>query len=169
MVSFCRRLSANRSQLFPQPYYGITCFPRNRCAIRSQRNSNKESPVIFNGQILIVVVTIVSFLGLYYVSDRLIHRAEKKSVSNISTSYVSSEKHLRALVRTTQQQEQLIKPIAISLMIAIGIGLHNFGEGLAISTAVLLGQVAFSLVPDSWILLYIILRKDCCGFTNGKK
>ena len=34
--------------------------------------------------------------------------------------------------------------MAISLMISIGIGLHNLGEGLAIGAAVLLGQVAFS-------------------------
>ena len=29
-------------------------------------------------------------------------------------------------------------------MIAIGIGLHNFGEGLAIGAAVLLGEIALS-------------------------
>ncbi|MGI0001068.1 MAG: ZIP family metal transporter, partial [Nitrososphaeraceae archaeon] len=32
----------------------------------------------------------------------------------------------------------------ISMMIAIGIGLHNFGEGLAIGAAMLLGEVALS-------------------------
>lgn len=30
------------------------------------------------------------------------------------------------------------------MMIAIGIGLHNFGEGLAISASMLLGEVALS-------------------------
>jgi zinc transporter, ZIP family len=34
--------------------------------------------------------------------------------------------------------------LSISLMISIGIGLHNFGEGLAIGAAVLLGEVALS-------------------------
>ena len=36
------------------------------------------------------------------------------------------------------------KPLAISLMIAIGIGFHNFGEGLAVGAAIALGQVALS-------------------------
>jgi zinc transporter ZupT len=40
--------------------------------------------------------------------------------------------------------QELVKPLAISLMIAIGIGLHNFGEGLAIGAAVLLGEIALS-------------------------
>ncbi|MGD9673212.1 MAG: ZIP family metal transporter [Candidatus Nitrosocosmicus sp.] len=41
-------------------------------------------------------------------------------------------------------QQRIMKPLLISLMIAIGIGLHNFGEGLAIGAAVLLGEVALS-------------------------
>ncbi|MGI0081912.1 MAG: ZIP family metal transporter, partial [Nitrosopumilaceae archaeon] len=36
------------------------------------------------------------------------------------------------------------KPIAIALMISIGIGLHNLGEGLAIGAAIGLGEIALS-------------------------
>jgi zinc transporter, ZIP family len=43
-----------------------------------------------------------------------------------------------------QRYQQLLKPLTISMMIAIGIGLHNFGEGLAIGAAMLLGEVALS-------------------------
>jgi ZIP family zinc transporter len=43
-----------------------------------------------------------------------------------------------------QRYQQLLKPLTISMMIAIGIGLHNFGEGLAIGAAILLGEVALS-------------------------
>jgi zinc transporter ZupT len=36
------------------------------------------------------------------------------------------------------------KPVALGLMISIGIGLHNLGEGLAIGAAIALGQIALS-------------------------
>ena len=41
-------------------------------------------------------------------------------------------------------RREIIKPLTLSLMVAIGIGLHNFGEGLAIGAAVLLGKIALS-------------------------
>ncbi|MGA7368327.1 MAG: ZIP family metal transporter [Nitrososphaeraceae archaeon] len=43
-----------------------------------------------------------------------------------------------------QKYQQFLKPLTNSMMIAIGIGLHNFGEGLAISASMLLGEVALS-------------------------
>lgn len=43
-----------------------------------------------------------------------------------------------------QRYQQLLKPLTISMMIAIGIGWHNFGEGLAIGATMLLGEVALS-------------------------
>ncbi|MDP9016586.1 MAG: ZIP family metal transporter [Thermoproteota archaeon] len=48
------------------------------------------------------------------------------------------------LLSTTSEKKYMAKSVAISLMISIGIGLHNLGEGLAIGAAVLLGEVALS-------------------------
>ena len=70
----------------------------------------------FNGQLLVATVVVISFLGLYYSSEKLISR----TTSNLT------------------------KPVTIGLMIAIGIGLHNLGEGLAIGAAVGLGEIALS-------------------------
>ncbi len=71
----------------------------------------------FNGALLIATTIVLSFLGLYYTSEKLTRNSDSLRIS---------------------------KPVAIGLMIAIGIGLHNFGEGLAIGAAVGLGSIAFS-------------------------
>jgi zinc transporter ZupT len=71
----------------------------------------------FNGALLIATTIVLSFLGLYYTSEKLTGKADYLKIS---------------------------KPVAIALMISIGIGLHNFGEGLAIGAAVGLGSIAFS-------------------------
>ena len=84
-------------------------------AIELSREGLSES---FNGVMLLSTVVMLSFLGLYYAGEKL-----------TGGSGVAS---------------RLARPLAISLMISVGIGLHNFGEGLAVGAAVGMGSVAFS-------------------------
>jgi zinc transporter ZupT len=103
----------------------------------------------FNGQVLIAMITIITFLVLLYTSEKLVERAKMKSDANSSKSNLvtyssSSSSSMTKDLQKQQQQQQLAKPFAIAMMIAIGIGLHNFGEGLAIGAAVLLGEIALS-------------------------
>lgn len=134
---FIRRLNTNKYNFFLSLTAGLLVFLGIDAVLESNEIISENIAAIFNGQVLIVMVVIVSFLVLLYTSETLTQRAAKKSVSaNYSTSSLSSS------ASTTTQQQELIKPLAISLMIAIGIGLHNFGEGLAISAAVLLGKAA---------------------------
>lgn len=137
---FIRRLNTNKYNFFLSLTAGLLVFLGIDAVLESNEIISENVAAIFNGQVLIVMVVIVSFLVLLYASETLTQRAAKKSVSaNYSTSSLSS-----SASTTSQQQQKLIKPLAISLMIAIGIGLHNFGEGLAISAAVLLGKAALS-------------------------
>lgn len=137
---FIRRLNTNKYNFFLSLTAGLLVFLGIDAVLESNEIISENVAAIFNGQVLIVMVVIVSFLVLLYASETLTQRAAKKSVSaNYSTSSLSS-----SASTTSQQQQELIKPLAISLMIAIGIGLHNFGEGLAISAAVLLGKAALS-------------------------
>jgi len=134
---FIRRLNTNKYNFFLSLTAGLLVFLGIDAVLESNEIISENIAAIFNGQLLIVMVVIVSFLVLLYTSETLTQRAAKKSVSaNYSASSLSSS------ASTTTQQQELIKPLAISLMIAIGIGLHNFGEGLAISAAVLLGKAA---------------------------
>ena len=79
--------------------------------------SNENLSSSINSPLLISTTTILSFLGLYYASEKLTKKTGSLKIS---------------------------KPIAIGLMISIGIGLHNFGEGLAIGASIGLGSIAFS-------------------------
>jgi ZIP family zinc transporter len=134
---FIRRLNTNKYNFFLSLTAGLLVFLGIDAVLESNEIVSENVAAIFNGQVLIVMVVIVSFLVLLYASETLTQRAAKKTVSaNYSTSSLSSS------ASTTSQQQELIKPLAMSLMIAIGIGLHNFGEGLAISAAVLLGKAA---------------------------
>jgi len=134
---FLRRLSANKYNFFLSLTAGLLVFLGIDALIESNEIAQENIAGAFNGQMLIAMVTILSFLALLYASEKLIERAAAKKSTGLSAQ--SSN-----LAGSTTIQQQLVRPFAIALMIAIGIGLHNLGEGLAIGAAVLLGEVALS-------------------------
>jgi zinc transporter ZupT len=138
---FIRRLSANKYNFFLSLTAGLLVFLGLDALTESNEVAQENLAGAFNGQMLIAMVTILSFLALLYASEKLVERVTRKS-SGLSLS--SPQSNPSPSDSTTTIQQQLARPFAIALMIAIGIGLHNLGEGLAIGAAVLLGEVALS-------------------------
>ena len=152
---FIKRLGMNKYKFFLSLTAGLLVFLGIDALIESNGIVAENIAGAFNGQVLIVMITIITFLVLLYTSEKLVERAKTKSDANMSKSnlvtYHSSSSSSSSSTtkdpqkqQQQQQQQQLAKPFAIAMMIAIGIGLHNFGEGLAIGAAVLLGEVALS-------------------------
>jgi zinc transporter, ZIP family len=146
---FIKRLSMNKYKFFLSLTAGLLVFLGIDALVESNEIVQENIAGAFNGQVLIVMITIISFLVLLYVSEKLVERAKMKSDTNISksrllSSFTKDPQKQKQQQQQHEQQQQLAKPFAIAMMIAIGIGLHNFGEGLAIGAAVLLGEVALS-------------------------
>ena len=116
-LPFIRKISKRKYHFFLALTAGLLLFLGIDAIEEAIEVSNENLSDSFNGILLVVTVTVLSFLGLYYAGQKLIDNA---------------------------QLSRLSKPLAIALMIAIGLGLHNFGEGLAIGAAVGLGSIAFS-------------------------
>lgn len=115
---FIKRLSQNKYNFFLSLTAGLLIFLGIDALIEANEISVENVAGIFKGQLLIAATAIVSFLALMYVSGRLVDDAGKK--------------------HTIQ------KSFAIALMVSIGIGLHNLGEGLAIGGAMVVGSMALS-------------------------
>lgn len=165
---FIRRLSPNKYNFFLSLTAGLLVFLGIDALLESNEIAVDNLAPAFNAQILIIMVAIVTLVTLLYVSQRLIQRASKRSKPDVDIEYKkgyssNSEPDLgtRDMKSTSMsfQQQLLIRPIAISMMISIGIGLHNFGEGLAIGAAVLLGEVALS----SFLILGFTLHNTTEG------
>jgi zinc transporter ZupT len=147
---FIKRLGMNKYKFFLSLTAGLLVFLGIDALVESNGIVAENIAGAFNGQVLIVMITIITFLVLLYTSEKLVERAKMKFDDNTSKSHLvtysssSSSTTKSPSKQQQQQQQQLAKPFAIAMMIAIGIGLHNFGEGLAIGAAVLLGEVALS-------------------------
>src|SRR5215217_1218654 len=147
---FIKSMSRNKYNFVLSLTAGLLVFLGIDALIESNEIAIVNVSPIFNSQMLVVIVTTISFIALLYASEKLTQRAINKSLSSTEMTHSSytdstatSSTQIKSNVNQRQMQE-LVKPLAISLMIAIGIGLHNFGEGLAIGAAVLLGEIALS-------------------------
>lgn len=179
---FMRKITKNQYNFFLSMTAGLLVFLGIDAILEGNEVAANNLAKVFNGQILVPVIVISTFLGLYFMSEFFVKRAEYKSSlasANASPSKNTTKRTLEktknsysertaanlAISSSTQYQtkasnnenkskdsqtiqqtenKEIIKPLAISLMVAIGIGLHNFGEGLAIGAAVLLGEIALS-------------------------
>jgi zinc transporter, ZIP family len=149
---FIKRLSRSKYTFFLALTAGLLVFLGIDAIVEGNKIATENVAGVFNGQMLIAMVTIVSFLALLYVSEKLVERAnamEKKKKEKSETALVQQQLQPSSVssmssYSASAKQQQFSKPFAIALMISIGIGLHNLGEGLAIGAAVLLGKVALS-------------------------
>ncbi|MCV0393188.1 MAG: divalent cation transporter [Nitrosopumilus sp.] len=116
-LPFIKKISKQKYHFFLALTAGLLLFLAIDSVEEAIEVSAESLAPSFNGSLLIATVTVLSFLALYYSGDKIVKKADSSKLS---------------------------KPVAIALMISIGIGLHNFGEGLAIGASVGLGSIAFT-------------------------
>ena len=132
-LPFIKRISMVKYNFFLAITVGLLLFLGIDAIEEAFEVSSKFLAASFNGILLVVTVVILSFLGLYYSGNKLVNKANASPYA---------------------------KPVALGLMIAIGIGLHNFGEGLALGAAIGLGEIAFS----TFLLVGFALHNTSEGF-----
>ncbi|HEX6281713.1 MAG TPA: divalent cation transporter [Nitrososphaera sp.] len=148
-LPFIKRLSLQKYRFFLSLTAGLLVFLGIDALVEGSEIATESVAGVFNGQILIVLVTILSFLALMYASSKLGERSKGRTAEEVDKLSAYDSIHTNQAKTLDQQQQQhhhhlVVKPVAIAFMISIGIGLHNFGEGLAIGASVVLGEIALS-------------------------
>lgn len=156
---FIRKLSVNKYNFFLSFTVGLLVFLGIDALLEGNEIVQRDISSAFHGQMLIIMLTILSLVSLIYISSKLVKRAEIKTSDYPVYSDPSKDEISHVSSIQSSKQKLIIKPVALSMMIAIGIGLHNFGEGLAIGAAALLGEVALS----SFLILGFTLHNTTEG------
>lgn len=171
-LPFIRRLSLRKYRFFLSLTAGLLVFLGIDALVEGSEIAAQSVAGVFNSQILIALITILSFLALMYASAKLGGRSkdrtaqeeegegEEGEVDKLSSSYDSMHTSQAKTWNQQQYQHLVVKPVAIALMISIGIGLHNFGEGLAIGASVVLGEIALS----TFLIVGFMIHNTTEGF-----
>jgi zinc transporter, ZIP family len=158
-LPFIKRLSLRKYRFFLSLTAGLLVFLGIDALVEGSGIAAESVAEVFNGQILIALVTLLSFLALMYASTKLGERSKGRTAE---VDELSSDDSIHATqAKTLDHPRQLVvKPVAMALMISIGIGLHNFGEGLAIGASVVLGEIALS----TFLIVGFMLHNTTEGF-----
>jgi zinc transporter, ZIP family len=162
-LPFIKRLSIGKYRFFLSLTAGLLVFLGIDALAEGNEIATVSVAAVFNGQILIALVTILSFLALMYASSKLGERIKHSTPEEVheSPSYDStSSGQTKTLDEQHHHHQLVVKPVAIALMISIGIGLHNFGEGLAIGASVVLGELALS----TFLIVGFMIHNTTEGF-----
>jgi zinc transporter, ZIP family len=164
-LPFIKRLSLRKYRFFLSLTAGLLVFLGIDALVEGSAIATESVAGVFNGQILIALVTILSFLALMYASSKLGERSkgrEEEEVDELSSyDSIHASQAKKTLDKQQQQQHRLVvKPVAMAMMISIGIGLHNFGEGLAIGASVVLGEIALG----TFLIVGFMLHNTTEGF-----
>jgi zinc transporter, ZIP family len=158
-LPFIKRLSLRKYRFFLSLTAGLLVFLGIDALVEGSGIAAESVAEVFNGQILIALVTLLSFLALMYASTKLGERSKGRTAE---VDELSSDDSIHATqAKTLDHPRQLVvKPVAMALMISIGIGLHNFGEGLAIGASLVLGEIALS----TFLIVGFMLHNTTEGF-----
>ena len=164
-LPFIKRLSLRKYRFFLSLTAGLLVFLGIDALVEGSGIAAESVAGVFNGQILIALVTILSFLALMYASAKLGERSKGRKEEEVDKLSSYDSIHASQAKRTLDQQQQqqhhlVVKPVAMAMMISIGIGLHNFGEGLAIGASVVLGQIALG----TFLIVGFMLHNTTEGF-----
>lgn len=162
-LPFIKRLSIGKYRFFLSLTAGLLVFLGIDALVEGNEIAAVSVAAVFNGQILIALVTILSFLALMYASSKLGERIKHSTPEEVpeSSSYDSTPSgQTKTLDEQHHHHQLVVKPVAIALMISIGIGLHNFGEGLAIGASVVLGELALS----TFLIVGFMIHNTTEGF-----
>jgi zinc transporter, ZIP family len=171
-LPFIKRLSLRKYRFFLSLTAGLLVFLGIDALVEGSEIAAQSVAGVFNSQILIALITILSFLALMYASAKLGGRSkdrtaqeeeeeeEEGEVDKLSSTYDSMHTSQAKTWDQQQYQHLVVKPVAIALMISIGIGLHNFGEGLAIGASVVLGEIALS----TFLIVGFMIHNTTEGF-----
>src|SRR5919199_6652385 len=123
---FIKRLGRSKYIFFLSLTAGLLVFLGIDAIVEGNKIAAENIAGVFNGQMLIAMVTIVSFLALSYVSAKFVERATNTAMKKSSTLLQSSSSLASAADSTFKEEEyqqRLSKsPFTIAFMIAIGIG-----------------------------------------------
>ena len=116
-LPFIKKISNQKYVFFLALTVGLLLFLGIDAIVEAFEVSSENLAGVFHGPLLIATVVLISLFGLYYAGEKLTKKSNLTKLAN---------------------------PYSVALMVSIGIGLHNLGEGLAIGAAIGLGQVALS-------------------------